>query len=67
MKVSSFVPIMKLCSPTNLNKDEEVKLTKEEQTLEAQGWSNPWRGFQIKAQEAKQNNPSSCDYCQNTP
>jgi hypothetical protein len=37
MKVSSFVPIMKLCSPTNLNKDEEVKLTKEEQTLEAQG------------------------------
>jgi hypothetical protein len=35
MKVSSFIPLMKPCSPTNLNKDEKVKLTKEEQTLEA--------------------------------
>ncbi len=26
---------MKFCSPTNLNEDEEAKLTKEEQTLEA--------------------------------
>lgn len=35
MKVSSFIPLMKPCSPTNLNKNKEVKLTKEEQTLEA--------------------------------
>jgi hypothetical protein len=35
MKVISFIPLMKPCSPTNLNKDEEIKLPKEEQTLEA--------------------------------
>jgi hypothetical protein len=35
MKVSSFIPLMKPCSPTYLNKSEEVKLTKKEQTLEA--------------------------------
>ncbi len=35
MKVNSFMPLMKPCSPMNLNEDEEVKLTQEEQTLEA--------------------------------
>jgi len=31
-KLSNFIPLMKPCSPTNLNKYEEIKLTKKKQT-----------------------------------